>query len=148
MPFVRCAVPEDAARAWDACVAGRRTAAFLVFGGTQPDTGVSWCPDCTVADPVLRGANQLLNASGVLAVFEALRERHGDVEPQVGVGGDRAEQPLQQHREGEGHGGVAVLGVEQLLEGRSGVDVLKHDWAEQLSCGIDLMDERHYAVPA
>ena len=55
MPFVRCAVPEDAARAWDACVAGRRTAAFLVFGGTQPDTGVSWCPDCTVADPVLRG---------------------------------------------------------------------------------------------
>ncbi len=54
MPFVRCPSPDDAATAWEQVARARTTAAFLVFGAEQPDTGASWCPDCVVADPVLR----------------------------------------------------------------------------------------------
>ncbi|MFM2092702.1 MAG: hypothetical protein RLZZ127_3191 [Planctomycetota bacterium] len=56
MPFIRCATPADAAAAWQRVHDAAGEAAFLVFGAEQPDTGASWCPDCVVADPVLRAA--------------------------------------------------------------------------------------------
>ncbi len=28
---------------------------LLFFGSERPETGESWCPDCVVADPVIRG---------------------------------------------------------------------------------------------
>jgi len=54
MPFIRCATPADAEAAYDRVVRDRLDALFLFFGSEDPGTGASWCPDCVVADPVLR----------------------------------------------------------------------------------------------
>lgn len=54
MPFVRCATPNDAATAIERVVKEQQDALFLFFGSEDPGTGASWCPDCVVADPVLR----------------------------------------------------------------------------------------------
>jgi len=58
-----------------------------------------------LAYPALRGANQLLNAAGVLATLEALRERL----------------PVPQHAVREGLAGVALPGRFQVLPGRPSV---------------------------
>ena len=54
MPFVRCATPSEAITAVERVVQGQLDALFLFFGSEDPGTGESWCPDCVVADPVLR----------------------------------------------------------------------------------------------
>jgi len=42
-------------------LAGTRSAALLLFFGSEEQgTGVSWCPDCVTADPVLRRACRTL----------------------------------------------------------------------------------------
>ncbi len=74
MPFRRCPTPADA----DASIAALRSAdktgakagdgLFLFFGSTDPGTGQSWCPDCAVADPVLRSA--IARQRGDLTTYE------------------------------------------------------------------------------
>lgn len=54
MPFLRCPDPAAAAAAHAALVARGGDGLFLFFGSDDPATGASWCPDCVVADPVLR----------------------------------------------------------------------------------------------
>lgn len=51
MPFLRCL---DPAAAHAALVATQGDGLFLFFAAADPGTGVSWCPDCVLADPVLR----------------------------------------------------------------------------------------------
>ncbi|MEK7416021.1 MAG: thioredoxin domain-containing protein [Planctomycetota bacterium] len=68
MPFVRCSSPSDAIAAFDRLVREQNDALFLFFGSTDPGTGESWCPDCVVADPVLR--RTLAANAPTLTVFE------------------------------------------------------------------------------
>jgi hypothetical protein len=56
MPFVRHSQSAEAIAAFHTAQQERRTAVFLCFGSEDPTTGESWCPDCVVADPVIRGA--------------------------------------------------------------------------------------------
>lgn len=68
MPFVRCPAPADAEAAHARVVAGQADALFLFFGSADPGTGESWCPDCVVADPVLRAA--IARAAPGLSTYE------------------------------------------------------------------------------
>lgn len=68
MPFVRCATPDAAAAAHAAVAAAQGDALFLFFGSADPGTGQSWCPDCVVADPVLRAT--IAKVAPRLAVHE------------------------------------------------------------------------------
>jgi dihydrofolate synthase/folylpolyglutamate synthase len=72
----------------------------------------------SMAYPALRGANQLLNASGVLAALEAVRNRL----PRVGAG----------RAHGPGHGGVAGT-----LPDHSGAAHLDSGCGAQPACGGD-----------
>ncbi|MCS6969770.1 MAG: DUF953 domain-containing protein [Planctomycetota bacterium] len=54
MPFIRCPSPSEAIAAYERLRLAQDSALFLFFGSEDPATGVSWCPDCVLADPVLR----------------------------------------------------------------------------------------------
>lgn len=54
MPFRRCPGPADLEAAL--AEAGDAERILLFFGSEQAASGVSWCPDCVTADPVLRAA--------------------------------------------------------------------------------------------
>lgn len=56
MSIHRQALPADAQAALNRLKADRSAALFLFFGAEDPVTGMSWCPDCVTADPVLRAA--------------------------------------------------------------------------------------------
>jgi Eukaryotic protein of unknown function (DUF953) len=56
MPIRRLATPADVAASLAAANAGGESALYLFFGSEDPATGESWCPDCVIADPVLRRA--------------------------------------------------------------------------------------------
>ncbi len=68
MPFVRCSTPADAVVAVESVVKSGGEALFLFFGAENPQTGESWCPDCVVADPVVRRA--IITARKDLTVYE------------------------------------------------------------------------------
>jgi hypothetical protein len=68
MPFRRCATVADADAALATVRAQQGEAVFLFFGGEDPGTGISWCPDCVIADPVLR--RTLAQARPDLAIYE------------------------------------------------------------------------------
>lgn len=56
MPISRLATPAEVSSSLAAVSAGRGSALYLFFGSQDPVTGESWCPDCVIADPVLRRA--------------------------------------------------------------------------------------------
>lgn len=56
MPIVRCPTPADLAERLQGLIVGQQAGLLLFFGSEDPETGVSWCPDCVTADPVLRAA--------------------------------------------------------------------------------------------
>lgn len=68
MPFVRCSNPAETVVAYDGMVHEQRDALFVFFGSEDPGTGVSWCKDCVVADPVLR--RTLATQAPGLTVYE------------------------------------------------------------------------------
>jgi hypothetical protein len=41
---------------------------LLFFGSETPETGESWCPDCVMADPVIRGTLATITRHEVLLV--------------------------------------------------------------------------------
>lgn len=56
MPIIRCAMPAEAQAAFGRIREQMSSGLFLFFGSEDPGTGMSWCPDCVTADPVLRAA--------------------------------------------------------------------------------------------
>jgi hypothetical protein len=50
---------------------------FLLFTGAKnPSTGVSWCPDCVKADPVIESELSLLDGGYTILVCEVDREEY------------------------------------------------------------------------
>lgn len=82
MPFVRCATPAEALAAADQVAATGAEALFLFFGSENPQTGDSWCPDCVVADPVVRKA--ITTARRDLTVYECPVGERADWKNQPG----------------------------------------------------------------
>lgn len=66
MPIRRLATPADVAASLATATAGSESALYLFFGSEDPATGESWCPDCVIADPVLRRACTILRPDLVL----------------------------------------------------------------------------------
>lgn len=56
MPIKRLATPAEAEQTLTATTRDGGAALFLFFGAEDPATGESWCPDCVIADPILRRA--------------------------------------------------------------------------------------------
>lgn len=56
MPIRRLATAAEVDSTLHTLAAERGAALFLFFGAEDPATGESWCPDCVIADPVLRRA--------------------------------------------------------------------------------------------
>jgi hypothetical protein len=56
MPIRRLATAAEVEAALAQTAASGGAALFLFFGAEDPATGQSWCPDCVIADPVLRRA--------------------------------------------------------------------------------------------
>ncbi len=88
MAIRRCGDPQALEQALAHCREAGEEALFLFFGSEDPVSGVSWCPDCVTADPLLRTACGLLRPEVVLH------------ECPVGTRGewrDRSEHPYRQH---------------------------------------------------
>jgi hypothetical protein len=66
MPIARLATPAEVETSLTALGAGGGSAMYLFFGSEDPATGESWCPDCVIADPVLRRACATLRPDLVL----------------------------------------------------------------------------------
>lgn len=66
MPIRRLATPADVAASLTTATASGESALYLFFGSEDPTTGESWCPDCVIADPVLRRACTSLRPDLVL----------------------------------------------------------------------------------
>ena len=56
MPISRLATVAEVDAHLAQLIAARGSALYLFFGSEDPTTGASWCPDCVIADPVLRRA--------------------------------------------------------------------------------------------
>lgn len=48
---------------------------LLFFGSERPETGESWCPDCVMADPLIRGTLSRISAHPVHLVECPVGER-------------------------------------------------------------------------
>jgi hypothetical protein len=68
MTILRCVDVEQAEAAFASVCSSQAEALFLFFGSEDPVSGESWCPDCVVADPVLRAACARLRPE--LTLFE------------------------------------------------------------------------------
>jgi len=66
MPICRLATPADVAASLATTNAAKHSALYVFFGSEDPVTGESWCPDCVIADPVLRRACTSLRPDLVL----------------------------------------------------------------------------------
>jgi thiol-disulfide isomerase/thioredoxin len=66
MPIKRLATPDEVSAQLTALTARGDAGLFLFFGSEDPTTGASWCPDCVIADPVLRRACTSLRPDLVL----------------------------------------------------------------------------------
>lgn len=62
---------------------------YLFFGSEAPETGESWCPDCVMADPVIRATLSRITARPVHLVECPVGDR-------AGYKGN-AEHPYRQH---------------------------------------------------
>ena len=82
MSFVRCSTPTEAITAAETLVKSGGEALFLFFGSENPQTGESWCPDCVVADPVVRKA--IIAARKDLTVYECPVGERADWKNQPG----------------------------------------------------------------
>lgn len=56
MPISRLATIAEVEASLASVSATLGSALYLFFGSEDPATGASWCPDCVIADPVLRRA--------------------------------------------------------------------------------------------
>jgi hypothetical protein len=56
MPIRRLATAAEVDSTLATLATGRGSAVLLFFGAEDPATGLSWCPDCVIADPLLRRA--------------------------------------------------------------------------------------------
>lgn len=56
MPISRLATIAEVEAHLASVHAGQGSALYLFFGSEDPTTGASWCPDCVIADPILRRA--------------------------------------------------------------------------------------------
>jgi hypothetical protein len=54
MAIVRCPTPADLEPHLTRVTEERSSALLLFFGSEDPQTGTSWCPDCVLADPLVR----------------------------------------------------------------------------------------------
>lgn len=81
MQITRLASPADFQAFLDARAAAAADAEpspllFLLFFGSEvPETGESWCPDCVMADPVIRGTLAAIGARPVHLVECPVGER-------------------------------------------------------------------------
>ncbi|MBA3697884.1 MAG: DUF953 domain-containing protein [Planctomycetes bacterium] len=66
MPISRLATVTEVDSSLAGVTAGGGSALYLFFGSEDPVTGASWCPDCVIADPVLRRACSTLRPDLVL----------------------------------------------------------------------------------
>ena len=66
MPISRLATTAEVDASLASLGAGRGSALYLFFGSEDPTTGASWCPDCVIADPILRRACSTLRPDLVL----------------------------------------------------------------------------------
>lgn len=66
MPISRLATIAEVEANLASVTAGRGSALYLFFGSEDPTTGASWCPDCVIADPILRRACTILRPDLVL----------------------------------------------------------------------------------
>lgn len=66
MPISRLATYAEVEANLATAIAGRNSALYLFFGSEDPTTGASWCPDCVIADPILRRACTTLRPDLVL----------------------------------------------------------------------------------
>jgi len=60
MPVTRVPTPLDLPPILERLAGTRAAALLLFFGSEDQGTGLSWCPDCVTADPVLRRACRTL----------------------------------------------------------------------------------------
>jgi hypothetical protein len=68
MAIVRLATPAEVRATLDRLQRTSGDALLLFFGSEDPGTGASWCPDCVIADPILRRACATLQ--GDLTLYE------------------------------------------------------------------------------
>jgi len=68
MASIRVPTPLDLPPILERLSTSRSAALLLFFGSEDQATGVSWCPDCVTADPLLRRACKTLQPS--LDLFE------------------------------------------------------------------------------
>jgi len=54
MPIGRLATIAEFEAHLASVAVGQGSALYLFFGSEDPTTGASWCPDCVIADPILR----------------------------------------------------------------------------------------------
>jgi thiol-disulfide isomerase/thioredoxin len=66
MTIQRLATPDLIFAHVSALTTQRDSALYLFFGSEDPATGASWCPDCVIADPILRRACTSLRPDLVL----------------------------------------------------------------------------------
>ena len=66
MPIRRLATVPEVAASLASLSTGRGSALYVFFGSEDPATGASWCPDCVIADPILRRACTTLRPDLVL----------------------------------------------------------------------------------
>jgi hypothetical protein len=63
---IRCESTDLFDISWESAVkiaADNQCKAFVVFyGAANPETNISWCPDCTTAEPIIEMALENLNA--------------------------------------------------------------------------------------
>jgi hypothetical protein len=107
MPIRRLATPADTDRTLAETAATGGAALFLFFGAEDPATGQSWCPDCIIADPVLRRACTSLRPD--LTVYEC----------PVGMRSDWKNQPDHPYRQ---HPATRVARIPTLLFVENGME--------------------------
>lgn len=76
MAIMRRATPADVEETVRGIVAQGGSGLLLFFGSEDPATGESWCPDCVIADPVLRA--QATAQRPDLALYECPVGMRGD----------------------------------------------------------------------
>ncbi|KAJ1944270.1 hypothetical protein GGF37_002273 [Kickxella alabastrina] len=88
MKCVRVVDPADFDNIVNAAVDESSAVFVLFFGRESPDTNLSWCPDCVIADPEVRRAVSSVENSILL---EVPIDRKSDIQSPFNVFRDRAD---------------------------------------------------------
>ncbi|KAJ1877167.1 hypothetical protein LPJ66_012161, partial [Kickxella alabastrina] len=88
MKCVRVVDPADFDNLVNAAVDESSAVFVLFFGRESPDTNLSWCPDCVIADPEVRRAVSSVENSILL---EVPIDRKSDIQSPFNVFRDRAD---------------------------------------------------------